>query len=144
MKAVRPVCVAAHSFSRGVPRRDLRLSPDHAVYVDGVLIPIKYLINGISIVQTRINSVQYFHLELDRHDVILAEGLPAESYLDTGDRFSFDNAGGVMTLHPEWRRPDVMIMWEALGFAPLRIAGPEIVKLRRRLAARANRLRAAA
>jgi hypothetical protein len=69
-----------------LPRRDLLLSPDHAVYVDGALIPIRYLINGRSIVPTASRTVIYYHLELPRHDVLLAEGLPAESYLDTGNR----------------------------------------------------------
>jgi hypothetical protein len=54
--------------------------------VDGALIPIRYLINGRSIVPTASRTVIYYHLELPRHDVLLAEGLPAESYLDTGNR----------------------------------------------------------
>jgi hypothetical protein len=37
----------------------------------------------------------YVHVELDRHDILLAEGLPAESYLDTGNRAAFGTQGGV-------------------------------------------------
>ena len=46
---VRPVRIAAHAFGLGRPRRDLRLSPDHAVFVDGVLIPVRYLLNGATV-----------------------------------------------------------------------------------------------
>ena len=74
----------AGAFSEGAPRRDLLLSPDHAVYIDDVLIPIRYLVNGVSIVQQTVDAVTYWHVELPEHDVLLAEGLPAESFLDTG------------------------------------------------------------
>jgi hypothetical protein len=76
----------------GAPRRDLFLSPDHAVFVDGALIPVRYLANGATIVQERRDQVSYWHVELDRHAVILAEGLACESYLDTGNRASFTGA----------------------------------------------------
>src|ERR1019366_10641252 len=59
----------------------------------GVLIPIRYLVNGRSIAQEARDEVTYWHVELARHDILLAEGLPAESYLDTGNRDAFaDNA----------------------------------------------------
>ncbi len=107
---VQPVRVHAHAFAPGQPHRDLRLSPDHAVLADGVLIPIRYLINGATIVQENVAAVTYFHLELARadgtavHDVILAEGLPAESYLDTGNRAAFANGGPSAMLHPDFAR----------------------------------------
>ena len=74
----------------------------------------------------------YWHVELDAHDVVLAEGLPAESYLDTGDRAAFTNAGGNMVLHPAWgsERVDVTLIMDALGYAPLRVAGAEIESIR--------------
>lgn len=142
--AVRPVRIVAHAFGRNRPARDLLLSPDHAVFADGVLIPVKYLINGTTIVQTHVHTMTYFHIELDRHDVVLAEGLPTESYLDTGDRSSFANSGDAIALHPVWgARREVALVLDALGFAPLRVAGPEVDRLRRKLAARASPHRAA-
>ena len=84
----------AHSAA-GCPHRALLLSPDHAVLVGGVLIPIRCLINGTTIAQVPMDAVTYWHLELPRHDVLLAEGLPAESYLDTGNRGAFANGGGL-------------------------------------------------
>jgi hypothetical protein len=60
-----------------------------------VLIPIRYLVNGASVVQELFGTVTYWHVEVHRHEVLLAEGLPAESYLDTGNRSAFANGGEV-------------------------------------------------
>ena len=61
------------------------------MFVDGALIPMRYLINGSTIVQEPVDEVTYYHVELAAHDVILAEGLPCESYLNTGNRVAFTN-----------------------------------------------------
>ena len=92
---VWPVRVQAHAFGSGRPRRELFLSPDHAVHLadgagPGLLVPIRYLINGASIAQIEVDRVTYWHVELPRHAIILAEGLACESYLDTGNRGAFD------------------------------------------------------
>ena len=86
---VQPIRILAGAFGEGQPLRDLRLSPGHALYVDGVLVQAVRLVNGASIVQEAVDAVTYWHVELERHDVLLAEGLPAESYLDTGNRAGF-------------------------------------------------------
>jgi hypothetical protein len=90
---VWPVRVRPGAFGDATPHRTLWLSPDHAVLVDDALIPIRYLVNDATIVQEVVESVSYWHVELARHDVILAEGLPCESYLDTGNRGAFANGG---------------------------------------------------
>jgi autotransporter passenger strand-loop-strand repeat protein len=138
---IQPVLIAAHAFGRGAPGRDLLLSPDHAVFAEGVLIPVKHLINGSMIRQVVIPAVTYFHVALDRHAVILAEGLPVESYLDTGDRGGFENAEGSTALHPAFasERGDIMLIVEAIGYAPLRVTGPEVEAVRARLATGAKR-----
>lgn len=127
---VWPVRVRAGAFGRGKPSRDLMLSPDHAVFVDGVLIPIQYLCNGRTIQQVEVPRVTYFHVELPEHAVVLAEDLPVESYLDTGDRANFSNASGPVRLHPDFSAK----VWEMEGCAPLVIAGPQVERVRRRLA----------
>ena len=101
------------------------------MFVNAVLIPIKYLINGTSIAQIDVDEVTYCHFELDTHDVVLAEGLPAETYLDTGDRAHFADGGVSATPYADFHA----LLWEAKGFAPLIIAGPELAAARRFVAA---------
>ena len=97
---VWPIRVSAHAFGPCQPGRDLWLSPHHGVYVNDVLIPVGLLINGTTIRQIQLPAIDYWHVELPRHEVILAEGMPAESYLDTGDRTDFLLAGPFTTLFP--------------------------------------------
>jgi hypothetical protein len=130
---VRPIRIAAGAFGSGLPRRDLLLSPDHAVYVDGALIPIRTLVNGTSIAPAAGSTVTYYHIELAQHDVLLAEGLPAESYLEAQTRDSFDNGGRVMRAHADFASR----VWEAAGCAPLLVCGPVLDAVRARLAAHA-------
>jgi hypothetical protein len=131
-KQVWPVRVAIDAFGSDQPHRDLFLSPDHAVFVDDVLIPIKHLINGTTIAQVPVDEVTYFHIGLSRHDVVLAQGLPAESYLDTGDRANFANDGGLVRLFPDFSAG----IWEAYGCAPLIVTGPTLDAVRRWVNAR--------
>jgi collagen type I/II/III/V/XI/XXIV/XXVII alpha len=131
---VWPVRIEPGAFGVGMPLRPLFLSPDHAVHVDGVLIPIRYLINGASVAQMPVADVTYWHVELADHDVLLAEGLPAESYLDTGNRGAF--GGRAPMLHPDFARD----VWAARGCAPLRLDGPSVVAARAGLLARAAAL----
>jgi Hint domain len=100
-REVWPVRVRAQAFSPSQPHRDLLLSPDHAVFVDGMLIPVRQLINHTTIAQEPATLVTYYHVELARHDVLNAEGLPAESYLDTGNRAFFGKSDEPLVLHPD-------------------------------------------
>jgi collagen type I alpha len=131
---VWPVRVTAHAFGPGMPLRDLWLSPDHAVFQDGVLIPVKHLINGATITQVQVDEVAYYHIELDRHDVVYAEGLPCETFLDAGNRMSFAN-GELVALHPQFATQ----VWEAEGCAPLIVSGPILAAVRARLLQRSIR-----
>jgi len=126
---VWPVRVRAGTFGDGLPARDLWLSPDHAVHVDGVLIPVKHLVNGDSVAQVEADSITYHHVELGEHAVLLADGLPVESYLDVGDRTDFANGGAGVRLYPDFSSRT----WEAFACAPLYIVGPKVDAVRARL-----------
>jgi len=125
-ETVWPVRVSAGAFGPGLPVRDLWLSPDHAVFVNNVLVPVKLLVNGSSIAQAKRDRVRYFHVELAHHAVILAEELPVESYLDTGDRANFDRDGEAIRLYPDFSAR----MWEAFGCARLIVTGQELTEAR--------------
>jgi len=100
---VLPVRIASHAVAENKPYRDLLVSPDHALFVDGMLIPARLLVNGASIgIETKWHAVTYYHVELENHDILFAEGLPAESYLDTGNRAMFENGGEPLRLHPDF------------------------------------------
>ena len=81
-KDILPICIKVDALADNVPKRDLWISPHHAMYLEGVLIEAKDLVNGASVVQAeRVDNVEYFHIELDTHDVILAEGALSETFL---------------------------------------------------------------
>jgi parallel beta-helix repeat protein len=143
---VWPVRIAADAFGRGLPTRALFLSPEHAVFANGVLIPVKLLINHRSIQQITPDHVTYYHVELARHDVIMAEGLPTESYLDTDGRCNFSTDSGTVRLFADFSPPpqDVASVWEAMGCARLVVHGPEVDALRKRVEARCRTRKAPA
>lgn len=130
----QPVRISAHAFGSGQPSRDLRLSPDHAVFWNGVLVPVRYLINGATVVQETVQTITYYHVELAQHDVLLAEGLPAETFLDTGNRGAFENSDRVTLIHPEL----AMQVWKHHGFAPLDVRGEALEAIRQHLTERAR------
>jgi hypothetical protein len=90
---VRPVLFRAGSLGGGLPVRDLRVSPQHGMLIDGVMVPAATLVNGVSIVRDEtVQDTQYFHIELEGHAAILSEGAPSETFIDLDSRAMFDNA----------------------------------------------------
>jgi hypothetical protein len=134
-KQTWPVRIRAGAFGPGQPYRDLLLSPDHSVYANDVLIPVKRLVNGSTIEQIKVDEIDYYHVELRHHSVLLANGLPTESYLDVANhRAFFANGSAPVVLHPDL----TALAWEANGCAPLVVTGPELDAVRARLSALAN------
>ncbi len=130
---VRPIIVEPDALAEGVPARRLMLSPDHALYLDGVLVPAKDLVNATTIrADGAATSVRYFHVELAAHNVLFAEGAAAESFLDTGHRGVFTNAAEPLLLHPDLMQQ----RREAEGCAPLCTGGSKLDAIRERLARR--------
>jgi hypothetical protein len=137
-KRILPICITAGALSCGVPRRDLWLSPNHALYIDGVLIEVRDLVNGVSILQAEtVGRVDYFHIELDDHELLIAEGAAAESFIDDNDRGLFHNAHEYRQLYP------VTPAATQRYCAPRLHEGVEVEDVRIRLARRAKRRLAA-
>ena len=137
-KDILPVCIKAGALDDNVPKRDLWISPHHAMYFrdetrGGLLIEARHLVNGVSIVQAEhVDKVEYVHIELDTHDVIVAEGALSETFIDDDSRGVFHNAHEYDGLYPDdIRQP-------ARYCAPRRDEGHEVEAVRRRLAQRAG------
>jgi hypothetical protein len=126
-----PICFKAGSLGSDLPLRDLHVSPKHAMFIDGVLIPAECLVNGASIVRaTRVDTaLEYYHIELETHDVLLAEGAPSESFVDDDSRGMFHNAHEYWAAHPQ------DIGRDAIYCAPRHEGGYELAAIRARLAA---------
>ncbi len=138
-KRAFPILFKKGCIADNVPHRDLIISPGHHVSFDGNLVSAMSLVNGTSIVQLfSLPCFQYFHVELEQFDILLAEGVPAESYVDTGNRNMFQNAREV-AMNPDFGpaqgRPDVP------GITVVR-KGPILEAIRAKLLERANWMQA--
>src|SRR5262249_13398994 len=90
--AAPPVVACNAALADNVPNRELRVTKGHSLYIDEVLVPVESLVNHRTIVwDDRAQEVEIYHVELDTHDVLIANGTPAESYRDDGNRWLFRN-----------------------------------------------------
>ncbi len=101
-----PIRLKAHAIGPGIPARDLIVSPTHAICFDLELVHARRLVNGVSITQAdRVDRITYYHIELATHDILFAEGCPAESFLDEDCRAQFHNAAEFSHLYPGAHEP---------------------------------------
>ena len=88
-KDALPVRIARSALAPDVPRADLYVTEWHALFVDGVLAPARCLINGTTITRYEArgyDELEFFHIKLESHDVIYAEGAPVETLLNVDER----------------------------------------------------------
>ena len=137
----QPIRIARDAFGPGKPSRDLLVSPEHSLCVtcvEEVLIPAVALLNGATVAYADLDTVTYWHVELDSHDILFANDLPAESFLEMGANRGFFGARGgangsevpaeaLARTHADFCRPFVD-------------GGPVLAFARDQLAARAARL----
>lgn len=101
---IMPIRIQQHAIDQGVPQRDLYVSPGHALFIDGALTRAMDLVNGTSITPALppgIETVDYYHILLDRHEVILADGAPAETFLlSAANHEHFANFAEFARLYP--------------------------------------------
>jgi hypothetical protein len=133
--AGQPIQIRAGALGEDLPLRDLRVSGDHCLLLDGHLVPAKLLVNGVTIVaETGHTLIDYVNIELDQHQAVLAEGVETEDYLDCGNRDRFDNANE----SSEWlatRTARGQAAWHnGTACAPTLWDGPKLDALRARLA----------
>ncbi|WP_336947617.1 Hint domain-containing protein [Asaia sp. HN010] len=82
-----PVRIRAGAFGPSVPTDDLLVTPEHCIFVDGVLIPARMLVNGSSIYHDdTLTEYTYYHFETEKHSLVMSNGMLTESYFDTGNR----------------------------------------------------------
>lgn len=115
---VLPIRIKAGALGENVPCRDLLISPDHAVLVDGVLVQAGALVNGSSIVrESDVPQVYtYYHVELDDHSLIMAENVAAETFIDNVNRLGFDNWAEHEALYPDGKPIEEMTFPRANSF----------------------------
>lgn len=117
---VAPIRLRKGAIADNQPVRDLLVSPEHCLIIDGLCVPAKLLVNGGSIVSERDHEpFRYYHIELERHGILLAENTLAESYLDTGNRYWFDNADEPRQLHANFTIDSMSDRWLTDACAPL-------------------------
>jgi len=133
---LRPVLIRKDALGAGLPQRDLVVSPMHALLVDEALVPAAALVNELSIVRlASTGAVEYIHVELDQHEMIFAEGQPAETFVDDNSRAMFENVSEYYDLYG--------FAESSLGFSVPRLEeGYQLEAIRRRIAGQAPRMSA--
>ena len=137
-KDVLPICIKRHAIAENVPARELFVSPGHAICIDGALIHAIRLVNGVSITQAdSVESVTYYHIELETHEIIFAENCPAETFMGEHFRKQFQNAWQFARLYPGEAATETMCL-------PRLESGFQLHAIQQRIAARAGITRPAA
>ncbi len=130
-----PVRIGAGALGKNLPARDLFVSPGHSMLIDGQLILAKSMVNGVSIAQDHVpEEINYYQIEFEAHDCVLAEGSWSESFADgPGLRNRFHNAAAFSQLYPDYDTPAELRLC-----APRPEHGPALERALRGIIARAG------
>ncbi len=107
---VNPICITAGALGYGLPKRDFLLSADHAIAIDGYLINAGALVNGTTIYQLdRMpkGGFSYYHVDTGTHELLLAEGVESETFIDYAGRDSFENGAEATATISEMDMPRI-------------------------------------
>ncbi|MEJ5087072.1 Hint domain-containing protein [Brucella pseudogrignonensis] len=117
-ESIMPIRVKRHALGGKLPRRDLYLSPNHALLIDGVLIRVKDLVNGHSIARiSEDDAIDYYNIVLDSHDVVFAEGVAVETYLMRDENYlSFTNFAEYQQLYADEPRVTMTPFAPIMGY----------------------------
>lgn len=112
-----PVRILKNAIADNVPNRDLLVTAEHCLLFNEAFTPVRMLVNGKSIFYDRsITKYDYFHVETENHSIIMANGVLTETYLDTGNRHTFNRDGTVVRLTGDVQS------WETDAAAPLAVS----------------------
>lgn len=99
------VRISAGALGPDQPFRDLTVTADHGMLVEGVICHAGALFNGTTITPVRRSElsqgVTVYHIETDSHEIILANGARAETFIDNASRRGFDNFAEFEALYGE-------------------------------------------
>ncbi|MCH4024180.1 MAG: Hint domain-containing protein [Acetobacter sp.] len=127
-----PVRILKDAIADGLPVKDMLITPEHCLFLDGKFVPVRMLVNGVSIFYDKsIASYDYYHIETEKHSIITVDGVLTESYLDTGNRATFWQPGSVVSLRRTLRT------WENDAAAPLDVSRTFVEPLFRQIEDRA-------
>ncbi|MGI3185037.1 Hint domain-containing protein [Nioella aestuarii] len=131
-----PVRFAAGSLGDGLPHSDLTVTADHGMLVDGVICHAGALVNGTTITRVPLaemgETYTVYHIETEEHEIILANGAPAETFIDNVSRRVFDNYAEFEALYgdvPEMEElpyPRAMSARQVPGHIRARLAAPKV------------------
>ncbi len=127
-----PVRILKDALAEGVPYKDMLVTSEHCLFLNGGFVPARMLVNGRSVIYDRsLQSYDYFHVETKEHSVLMADGMLTESYLDTGNRHAFRQSGSVVSLGGHART------WNDDAAAPLTVSRDVVEPIFREIEARA-------
>lgn len=110
-----PIRILKNALGNNIPYKDMLVTSEHCLFINGQFIPVRMLVNNRSIYYDQsILSYTYYHIELEKHAVIMADGALTESYLDTGNHtFSYLNTDDPINFN------QIKKSWEYDAAAPL-------------------------